>query len=335
MIIFFLFNIALSTGVQAADMPQSFRKVYPYLEKNCVGCHGSYQAPLFAVSPIESAYKSVEKIRPTVFISQSQNGHCGVENCRVRDLNFEKDVLQWDKDWVKQNGAQKHSLSAPLFPTSQKSQILRWSLRSVVKNSLPADVRVWASVRVRKEEGDFYLVEDLRVFASRGHLKIKGFQFVQSDRPLVLQELQRSLFEMSFDPGHPQSFGVYMKPWHVSLEISKTGLRVTADEIVWRPEMKACGEMESFEKHVLPLLEKRACLDCHEDSYEARIEWDTKRLSPERLCQETRGRINGLDPSNSILFKSATGESLDHGVLIPFPDELDEMKLWIEKEFKR
>jgi hypothetical protein len=60
---------------------------YAFATKNCAQCHGSSQAPLFAVSDVNAAYSAAETVVDFSDPASSEiavyagNGHCGVTNC--------------------------------------------------------------------------------------------------------------------------------------------------------------------------------------------------------------------------------------------------------------
>jgi hypothetical protein len=60
---------------------------YAFAGKNCVACHGSTQAPLFAVANINTAYAAAKTVvdfnnpASSVLAVYAGNGHCGVSSC--------------------------------------------------------------------------------------------------------------------------------------------------------------------------------------------------------------------------------------------------------------
>jgi len=60
---------------------------YAFAQKNCVACHGSTQAPLFAVANINTAYAAAKTVvdfdnpASSVVAIYAGNGHCGVSSC--------------------------------------------------------------------------------------------------------------------------------------------------------------------------------------------------------------------------------------------------------------
>lgn len=332
MIICYFLSLLLQP-VQAADIPGPFEEVHAYMKKNCIECHGAYQAPMFAVSDIDAAYAAAKSVRDfdITIVNQSKNGHCGKEVCSAENADFVSAVQRWkalEGFLEEKHFTWQSTPRSPHFKKGQRSTQLHWKIQDLGYASVPAHVKASVSLTVTRQDG-YFLVRDLRVHLSHGTLLLEGIHLLQSDRILTVPELESGSFSLM---ASKQSIGFEMRPWHAGDDVVEKGISIALDRIEWKPELSWCQSIGTFKKTVYASLKRRACIQCHTQEAPALQAW-TMHPDLKILCAQAKSRIDRNDFMNSPLVRAALGKDSEHGALVPTTSEVDpDWIRWMEEE---
>lgn len=323
------------------------RSVHAYTRKNCSGCHGASQAPLFAVAEIEKAYAAskpfadFDKVSQSTFVKRAMNGHCGA-NCKTDGAAMTAAIEEWKKAEqatnpppIDPNAGRTFTETLELpnnLPTGTEFALLRWELQGaritleaqrfgndgfrfrkpragVRSGSLTLqDIRVHLN-GVTAKKPRFHSIDAVVFALSSGAMDdaLSGFPVLSAANEIIVP----------VDKAEPDS-----APRESSIKLSFA--KFTLDD----QRNPGCFALELFKSKVLPLTEARDCYSCHgggpdlaEGLETARKHLDMKTNDAE-ICSAFLQRVSRKTPLASPLILYPMGNKELHPAVLPFIEEI-------------
>lgn len=196
-----------STIPQGATGEEAFQSTfYAFAVKNCATCHGTSQAPLFAVSNVtnaynvarDSSYVNFTSVSSSKLVTYSGNGHCGTMGCAANSAAAAIQVQAWaDVELANAAGSGTGSEPTPVetssptggpsssafistamlvpnpLPTGAAYKVMRWNLSQLVPAS-PLVAGAIFEMEVQLLSTSTYRVRNPRIIGLKSIVKVTG-----------------------------------------------------------------------------------------------------------------------------------------------------------------
>jgi hypothetical protein len=332
----FLFLLALalpfSAGAQSTEGQLAFEKTaHTFLKRQCAVCHGDTQSPLFAVNDVAKAYSAAfpyvnfQDIAKSKIISQSKNGHCGLENCQTSGVELTGLIVEWAKqEKIEEIRLRTPAVYMPLVPLNTL-KVLTWDLSSIAPNLQKA----FFTIEVFGFSEDAVLFKKPRLITRNSAVYLQDFR-IEIDGTALHKEKFRGVTRVILPNAADGGFPVLSVNTDLVSAINEgTPLRISFKSLKVQAKAMRCHSPEIFETKIYPVLTLRNCFYCHgggpsryPGTVSAKASFDMN-TDVGTLCKNSIQRSDPLQPIRSPMIWYALGNGGSHPRVIPFMDDVE------------